>query len=606
MLNYSDVQQLRAQGQTNRQILEMMAPVVPSARNALNAIDADKTTPQWQVETKIGQMLDKQVPKNAPSGLAYLSAVGLNRAQRSFDQKMTPPPAPVAPPNNAAQGGNMLLGALSGIVGGGAGKSVQDAPQAGYLSGVAQGIGNDIQQATSGMNESLSDFRSGRQGLLSTELQVTGHLAGGAANALSEPVKPITEPIIGALYDSIQKNPGLLGPIMDFLAQKQNEFAVAHPEAAKNLNAVGQIASLPAAMEGASQGIQSVGSGLETLGKGTVDTAKNAIQAGKGGLQDLKTGATKVVNKALGVNPEEIAKTKAANEAYLQELNRAKTAEDISVPARSTANDIIAAKKKTAIIKDGKIIGYKPNEDVATTLKQVVTDPNNIPQSLGEIQDAKATLSDQARAELTKQGAGKIHEFQTARYQNAAIKDLRTVLSDAMETPENQLHFVDDKEMAIQQKIASQLEQRYKANLAATGEKEIAKLDLRQWIDKQIPDVAFSKDLAELPPNTRSLVTFRRALSDSIDENAAKIGGSYGKQMKQISNLYKAEETVATHMPKPENLMQRYNVSGDINLPNVVPPTAGEVAKKAVKGVAKRALLGTELGLGLRSVGISP
>ncbi len=85
MYNATDISQLRKEGMTNQQILENMAPVVPSAARALSAIRADKKTPAWQLEMKIGQMLDKGVPKNAPSGMLYMNAVGMNHAQKSLD-----------------------------------------------------------------------------------------------------------------------------------------------------------------------------------------------------------------------------------------------------------------------------------------------------------------------------------------------------------------------------------------------------------------------------------------------------------------------------------------------------------------------------------------
>jgi len=85
MYNATDLQQLRKNGLTNKQILEQMAPVVPSAAKALAAIKSDTKTPAWQLDIKIGQMLDKGTPKNAPSGMAYMNAINLNKAQKKFD-----------------------------------------------------------------------------------------------------------------------------------------------------------------------------------------------------------------------------------------------------------------------------------------------------------------------------------------------------------------------------------------------------------------------------------------------------------------------------------------------------------------------------------------
>lgn len=152
MLNQTDVAKLRQQGMTNRQILEMMAPVVPSARDALQKIDSDTSTPKWQVDIKIGQMLDKGVPKNAPSGMSYLQGVNLNMAQKKFDQtteKQVEPQisSPIqysgremqpTTPKEFLSGAASTLPMIGGVIGGtiGAGAGIPTGPGA-IATGVA-------------------------------------------------------------------------------------------------------------------------------------------------------------------------------------------------------------------------------------------------------------------------------------------------------------------------------------------------------------------------------------------------------------------------------------------------------------------------------------
>jgi len=85
MLNYNDVQLLRQRGMNNSDILQTIAKVVPSASKAYSDMQADKNTPQGAKDSIIGKMLDSMTPKNAPSGLPYMNALGISSAQKSHD-----------------------------------------------------------------------------------------------------------------------------------------------------------------------------------------------------------------------------------------------------------------------------------------------------------------------------------------------------------------------------------------------------------------------------------------------------------------------------------------------------------------------------------------
>lgn len=85
MLNYNDVQQLRAKGTSNYDILKMMSRTVPSAAKAISDIDADTATPTETREGLIGRMIDSGVPRSGPSGLPYVNSLGISMAQRKSD-----------------------------------------------------------------------------------------------------------------------------------------------------------------------------------------------------------------------------------------------------------------------------------------------------------------------------------------------------------------------------------------------------------------------------------------------------------------------------------------------------------------------------------------
>lgn len=85
MFTSSDLQALRSQKMTNRDIMEMTAKVIPSAYNALKNMDADKTTPDARKEQIMGQMLDDNAKKAKISSLLYINALGANAAVKQHD-----------------------------------------------------------------------------------------------------------------------------------------------------------------------------------------------------------------------------------------------------------------------------------------------------------------------------------------------------------------------------------------------------------------------------------------------------------------------------------------------------------------------------------------
>lgn len=89
MLIYSDVEKLRANKVKNRDILQTIARVVPSAAKALSDADNDRNTPDDAKEEIFRKMLDATVPKTGVSGLPYANAVGMNSAQKKFDSLQT-------------------------------------------------------------------------------------------------------------------------------------------------------------------------------------------------------------------------------------------------------------------------------------------------------------------------------------------------------------------------------------------------------------------------------------------------------------------------------------------------------------------------------------
>lgn len=84
MFTSTDLQALRSQGTSDREILEMTAKVIPSAYKALRSIDADTTTPEERKNQIMREMVDRNVSKGS-SMLPYISSLMKNSATKKYD-----------------------------------------------------------------------------------------------------------------------------------------------------------------------------------------------------------------------------------------------------------------------------------------------------------------------------------------------------------------------------------------------------------------------------------------------------------------------------------------------------------------------------------------
>lgn len=272
MLNYADVQQLRRQGQSNRQILEMMAPVVPSAAKTLKAIDGDKKTPAWQIDAKIGKMLDSKVPKNAPSGIPYLTAVGLNEAQKSYDDKMG------AMEQQAEQVEKQTL--LQQLK---ARNQAAFGTDTGVL-GMFGGVNTD---------SAVGRFATGQQSLPETGLQIAGQSAGAVGDVIGaglglagrglSAITPdfIERPVVDTVKSGVQAvADSPIGDAISGAAGMYGQFKQANPRMAANVESAGNVASLLPLPKIGSFGLKGAKAGAKAVGLD--DTAMKAAQ----GLRD--------------------------------------------------------------------------------------------------------------------------------------------------------------------------------------------------------------------------------------------------------------------------------------------------------------------------------
>ncbi len=499
-------------------------------------------------------------------------------------------------------------------------------PQAQPLSqtdpGFMQGMDKSMEGNVQGIVQAGRDFSSGKQGLLDTGLQMGGNAVSGALQPVTHTIAALLSPfqaVTGKLNDaadslgqylagtetgkkiasSIVGAPGgkeVMEPLKNLVSTIQ---AHANDPQEKSFKAVGQAAMDALQAFGA---YHAANAGMDAVaGKGApiINSVKENV------IQPTADVAKSLVNRAQGYTPADTAVRTEANTGFQEAVAKPKTTMDLAQPKLvGDAIDQAANDKILAEDGQGNVTGYSgstPKQDaIAAELDKVPgIDPTKPGASIAATKEQIGTLSDQARSELTMQ-AKKQPLFQTQKYQSAAIKDVRSTLSDSIQTPENSTLF-DDTEMKQVQKISNVAENKYAEFLKnANGEKEVAKLDLRQWLDKQVPDASWNKDLAELPLRTRTYRIFRGAISDSLDAGAQKIGGTYQPIMDRISNLYKGLDSMRTHLPNSQqSLVDQFTVPGEMKLPNETPLSPGKLAVKGIKKAASLSAKGAAVGVGL-------
>lgn len=457
----------------------------------------------------------------------------------------------------------------------------------------ATGLAADFQNRVQGVSDAVQRLISGKQGIGETMLQGAGEAAGGINDAIGEGVGAVAKGLwhiapeaikqpLGAAAKSFVESPIVQAGLQAVSAGKNvyDQWKQSNPAQAADLESVVNIGMiLPEGAAAESVAEDAAKGGASLLYKTGLPDVANSARSAVGNLAD----------KALGVDSEKIA----ANEAYQTAASKAKTTLDLAQP-KLTGDAIDKAAEDSILAEDGKgnVTGYSGStpkqKEISSELSKVPgINPDKPGASIAATKKQIGSLSDQARQELTMQ-AKKNPVFQTQKYQGDAIKEVRTALSKSVQTPEVQALF-DDSEMGRVQKISNITENKYSEFLKnANGEKEVAKLDLRQWLDKQVSEPSWNKELAELPVATRTYRIFRSAISDSIDEGAKKIGGTYQPIMDRISNLYKGLDSMRTHLPNSQqSLMDQFKI-GERELPNAGPQSRKEAVKDLGISAAKK------------------
>lgn len=515
MYNASDLQQLRKEGISNREILERLAPVVPSAAKALSAIRNDKTTPDWQLETKIGAMLDKGVPKNAPSGLRYMNAVGLNTAQKKHDEAQAAAAIPPQPQKPGAIAGSLYAGPDSVL---------------GYAKGIGKGIGTAVTSAATGLNEALTaahggieDYRGPRlkeagygeanTNPLQSVAAVGGELAGGAAAALAQPLQPIIEPIVAGAGQALEGTPvaDAIGSVVD----AYDTYQMKNPASAATIEGAAKIASLPLAMQGA---------------ESTFNAAEKAITGiGKAGVESASGIATR-------------AKEAAA-------LRSREAVEKLAQP-KMTQEEIFKA------AKEGRAISNKAGEPTAVATS---TREREIADALREA-GINGKMTPTQAAEKAQKGIAKASQDLESEIaaNNFAFNDKEAfgIFNKARQQAVNEAVITSPAEQKVFTSVAKSYTDKFKAILdkpieegGGGGNRLLAWHRTRIAMDKLAPAKTFQGD-ATMAAKVNAFRFYRDAMNDFTEAALDQGGSSFRPVMRYMSNLYRGLDNLETKAPK--------------------------------------------------------
>lgn len=385
-----------------------------------------------------------------------------------------------------------------------------------YLSNMAGGIGNDVNQAASGLNEALTAAHDGITDYRGTALQGTesantnpaqsvlavgGELAGGAANALSEPAKPVINSamqliqVIGQNHPEVLNNP-IVKPLIGALQsgiQGYQTWAQQHQASAAAVGGAAKMASLPLAMQGAESTINSVGKGMEGLGTAVAKPVKSMLSSQANDVTNLVQPKVtdKLIKDTLQKNPELV--------------------------------------KEGGLLKSGKVLPSEGEKKLAETAKTI--------PGFGKTKD----VAKNAKAVSTA----------LEDESNSLLEKLKT--NDSVDTgfvPHANAHNIVDT--AVKKAAEDFGEQEGVFNSTAKMWKETSKqfpeTDAGQWEAR----IAFDKKLTERfgtnifekgSARAVAIRTVRNAVNDVIDQAS---NGVYRPQINRLSHMYDILENLAT------------------------------------------------------------
>ncbi len=380
----------------------------------------------------------------------------------------------------------------------------QDNSLWGYIKGIGSGISNDIQQA----GENANNQATQPGGFMKNLLPTMGAIAGGAANAISEPIKPI----VGSVMQGARMIPGV-NDALQSISGGISQLQQAHPELARQVIGALQTASLPLAMQGAESAINTGSSAVGKLGESVV----NAPGANIPTVEELQQGMA--------------TKDALANKQSL---------EDLTLPKENRGNIFEAAKKGNLLENSaGQPTGFAAgNTDMATIMKKAGVEPDmSQTQAVTQIGKYLKTSGKQVEADLAASNydmGGNVDGI-LEQGKKEAIADTSLIPSSKA-----QVTTFNDVGNAIKTKFDSLVEKN-------DGNQLLSVYQTRKWMDSVAPAKVFGGD-ETLNARINAFRYYRDSFNHFLSDNMLSNGSKYAEQMDTMHKLYgvldNLEETV--------------------------------------------------------------
>jgi hypothetical protein len=486
-----------------------------------------------------------------------------------------------------------------------------------FLDTVGQGLMAPFKMAGDMVMGAAGDIQNGAQDIASQATHVSdihdnagqmfaknliptmGAMGATATNVITEPIKPIFQPLINAVAGS-QQGQQAIGAIQKGMEQLQ----ASHPELARQIIGLLKLVSFPLAVTGTAGAINTGTNIVKNLGQDAIEGLPNAIN-------NVKDFSTSTLRPKVP-SAREVALN--ANAQYEAAQNVPRTTTDLAMP-KLQGRALDSATTEGRIITqpnvngEDQIVGQTPSN----THTQIAKSLDNVP---GIKNPDGSVVAPEKAIPLTNNRIGQLYKdvrsdletqstaYPTAKFLKQGVTEFRSTLSDASTTPEARLAFSGSGEPETLQNVSNITEDKYAELLKQNGgQKDLASLDTKHWIDGQLSSKDYQTPLDELSPTKRALIVNRNAISDSLAENSAARGESYAPKMKEMSNLYKAMDNMQTQVPnKAATLEQQFKLDSGKPL-NEVPESLvkGTIKKGAIKA-AKKIAGGALVGLGFNEI----
>lgn len=522
MFTKSDIESLRANGTSDRDILQMTARVIPSASKALRDIDADKTTPDMRKTQIMKEMIDRNAKTTGPSMLPYVSAITVNSATKKHDtlqstyQKQEQEYMKVSDPTRFST--QHLQSAI------GKPENIDEA----LTSGIKGGVVGSVQAGYNMVKTGVDLVKH----LPSTLVGAAAIPAGAAEETLARIFDPFLSDAHKApdtwerqQFMSLMKSTGI-ADIIHSVTSGNADQAITGADTALNF-AFQHPFETAALAEGGVRGVNKVtGKDITTpsqLGKVITDKVTSIPSKAKGAVNALRPANT--VDPDAGfqraVQPKlTTADTKKLLEsdprAVQQGMNKA------GVLKKSPGADFTP--EDASLGKVAKTIeGYKPvKPDKPMTMKEAVDNSVAVHEAIAK--DAKAL-----KAEMIRKGDGAIPRAETTSRITSRLEGIKKYFKG------------DEAKIDSVQTLAKEIAEGHKGTWSGQWD---ARIEFYRQAQLKWGKNIFDKGNVV----SQAVDTVGAEWNSVIHDAAVKAGVDFTPQMQRLSSMYDIKSNLATHV----------------------------------------------------------